>query len=75
MKVLIVDGVKEERARLVEAFFTSPEIVVVGAVARLHTALHALGEDPPDVVVTDNNLGDDHATLRVAARDRGVLVR
>ena len=69
MKVLIVDGAKDERARLVEAFYHSSEIVIVGAVARLHTALHALGEDPPDVVVTDNNLGDDHAAhLIVAAR-------
>lgn len=70
MKVLIVDGAKDERARLVDAFYHSPDIVVVGAVSRLHTALHALGEDPPDVVVTDNNLGEDHhaAHLIVAAR-------
>jgi signal transduction histidine kinase len=69
MKVLIVDGAKDERARLVDAFYHSQEIVIIGAVARLHTALHALGEDPPDVVVTDNNLGDDHAAhLIVAAR-------
>ncbi len=69
MKVLIVDGTKDERARLVEVFFHSPELVVVGAVARLHTALHALREDLPDVIITDNNLGDDHAVhLIVAAR-------
>jgi signal transduction histidine kinase len=73
MKVLIVDGAKDERARLVEAFYHSPEIVVVGAVARLHTALHALGEDPPDVVVTDNNLGDDHAAHLIVAARRCVL--
>jgi signal transduction histidine kinase len=73
MKVLIVDGAKDERARLVDAFFHSPEIVVVGAVSRLHTALHALGEDPPDVVVTDNNLGDDHAAHLIVAARRCVL--
>jgi len=73
MKVLIVDGAKDERARLVEAFYHSTEIVVVGAVARLHTALHALGEDPPDVVVTDNNLGDDHAAHLIVAARRCVV--
>jgi len=73
MKVLIVDGARDERARLVEAFYHSPEIVVVGAVARLHTALHALGEDPPDVVVTDNNLGDDHAAHLIVAARRCVV--
>jgi len=73
MKVLIVDGAKNERARLVEAFFHSPDIVVVGAVARLHTALHALGDDPPDVVVTDNNLGDDHAAHLIVAARRCVV--
>jgi signal transduction histidine kinase len=73
MKVLIVDGAKDERARLVDAFFHSPEIVVVGAVSRLHTALHALGEDPPDVVVTDNHLGDDHAAHLIVAARRCVV--
>jgi signal transduction histidine kinase len=73
MKVLIVDGAKDERARLVDAFYHSSDIVVVGAVARLHTALHALGEDPPDVVVTDNNLGDDHAAHLIVAARRCVI--
>jgi signal transduction histidine kinase len=73
MKVLIVDGAKDERTRLVEAFHHSPGVVVVGAVASLHTALHALGEDPPDVVVTDNTLGDDHAAHLIVAARRCVV--
>jgi signal transduction histidine kinase len=73
MKVLIVDGVKEERARLVDAFFHSPDIVVVGAVSRLHTALHALGDNPPDVMITDNSLGDDHAAHLIVAARRCVV--
>lgn len=73
MKVLIVDGVKEERARLVDAFGHSPDVVVVGAVARVQTALHALSEHPPDVVVSDNRLGDDHAASLIVATRRCVL--
>ena len=73
MKVLIVDSVKDERARLVEALYRSSEIVVVGAVGRLHTALHALGENPPDVIVTDCALGDDHAVHLIAAARRCVV--
>jgi signal transduction histidine kinase len=73
MKILIVDDSKEERARLVDAFNRSTEYVVVGAVARLHTAFHALGESPPDVVVTDVILGDDHATHLIMAARRCVV--
>jgi signal transduction histidine kinase len=71
MKVLIVDAVKDERAKLVDVFCAcSKEIVVIGAVARLHMALHALADNPPDVVVTDSTLGDEHAVHLITAARR-----
>lgn len=71
MKVLIVDGSKSERTRLVDAFCQITNVVVIGAVARLHTALHALGQSAPDVLVTDSRIGDgEDATMLVAAARR-----
>lgn len=70
MKVLIVDGSKAERTRLVDSFCEITNVVVIGAVARLHTALHALGQSAPDVLVTDSRIGDgeDATPLVTAAR-------
>jgi signal transduction histidine kinase len=70
MKLLIVDGSKEERRRLVTAFGDLTNVVVIGAVSRLHTALHAIGQSLPDVLVTDVRLGDDEDALALVAAAR-----
>lgn len=58
MKVLIVDGSKQSRRDTVEALAQLTNVVVQGAVANLRTALHALADASPDVVVTDAGLPD-----------------
>jgi signal transduction histidine kinase len=58
MKVLIVDGSKESRRDTVEALTQLTNVVILGAVANVRTALHALADAPPDVVVTDAKLPD-----------------
>ncbi|HEY5937391.1 MAG TPA: response regulator [Kofleriaceae bacterium] len=71
MKLLIVDGSKDERARLVTAFCDITNVIVIGAVSRLHTALHAIGQSLPDILITDVRLGDDEdATALIAAARR-----
>jgi signal transduction histidine kinase len=70
MRVLIVDASREERQRVVAALCELTNIVVVGAVARLHGALYALADTIPDVIVTDSELADDHAADLIAAVQR-----
>ena len=56
MKVLIVDGSKERRRDTVEALAQLTNVVIQGAVANVRTALHALADAPPDLVITDIQL-------------------
>jgi signal transduction histidine kinase len=63
MKVLIVDGNKEHRREMVQALGDLTNVVIVGAVANLRTALYALAEAPPDVVVTGATLPDGDSAL------------
>jgi len=70
MKLLIVDGSRDERTRLVDAFCELTNVVVIGAVARLHTALHALGQSSPDVMITDVRLGDDEDAVGLISAAR-----
>jgi len=58
MKVLIVDGSKTSRRDTVEALTQLTNVVILGAVANVRTALHALADAPPDVVVTEATLPD-----------------
>lgn len=70
MKLLIVDGSRDERAKLVKEFCELTNVVVIGAVSRLHTALHALGQSLPDILVTDVRLGDDEDAIALIAAAR-----
>jgi signal transduction histidine kinase len=73
MKVLIVDGSKESRRDTVEALTQLTNVVILGAVANAKTALHALADAPPDVVVTDAMLPDgdgEHLVERIKRLER-----
>lgn len=73
MKVLIVDGSKESRRDTVEALTQLTNVVILGAVANARTALHALADAPPDVVVTDAMLPDgdgEHLVERIRRLER-----
>src|ERR1051325_4446214 len=52
MKVLIVDGSKQRRQELVETLGDLTNVTVQGAVADVRTALLAVADASPDVVVT-----------------------
>jgi signal transduction histidine kinase len=58
MKVLIVDGSRENRRDTVDALGQLTNVVVLGAVANVRTALHALADAHADVVITDAELPD-----------------
>lgn len=73
MKVLIVDGSKESRRDTVEALTQLTNVVILGAVANARTALYALADAPPDVVVTDAQLPDgdgEHLVERIKRLER-----
>jgi signal transduction histidine kinase len=70
MKLLIVDGSRDERTRLMSAFCDLTNVVVIGAVSRLHTALHAIGQSSPDILVTDVRLGDDEDAVALISAAR-----
>jgi len=79
MKVLIVDGSKERRRDLTEALADLNNVVVQGAVPDVRSALAALTQTSPDVVVTGVTLPDGDGTylverIRGMARTPAVIV-
>ncbi|HEY5951859.1 MAG TPA: ATP-binding protein [Kofleriaceae bacterium] len=58
MKILIVDGSKEQRSHLVEVLGEVTNVVIQGAVADMRTALSVVVEASPDVIVTGDALPD-----------------
>lgn len=62
MKVLIVDGSKQKRHDLVEALAELTNVVVQGAVSHVRTALSAVADASPDVIVTGVVLPDGEGT-------------
>ena len=80
MKILIVDGSREQRLHWVEVLGAVTNVVIQGAVADMQSALHAVVEASPDVVVTGTALSDgDGAQLienvrRLARRPSFVVV-
>jgi len=62
MKVLIVDGSKDRRRDLTMALADLSNIVIQGAVPDVRSALAALAETTPDVVLTDVTLPDGDGT-------------
>lgn len=79
MKVLIVDGSKDRRRELTEILADLHNVVVQGAVSDVRTALRAVVEVGPDVVITDVTLPDGDGTylierIRKMARMPSVVV-
>jgi signal transduction histidine kinase len=79
MKILVVDGSKDDRKDVVDAFGDLTNFVVQGAVGDLQGALRALERDIPDVVITEAKLPDGSAVdllaaLRRFARQPAVVV-
>jgi signal transduction histidine kinase len=71
MKVLIVDGSKERRRDLTLALAELTNVVIQGAVPDVRSALSALAEISPDVIVTDVTLPDGDGTYLIE-RIRGL---
>ncbi|HEX5057719.1 MAG TPA: ATP-binding protein [Kofleriaceae bacterium] len=69
MKILIVDGSREQRLHLVQVLGAVTNIVIQGAVSDMRSALHAVVEASPDVIVTGAALPDgDGAELIASVR-------
>ena len=62
MKVLIVDGSREKRHDLVEALGELTNVVIQGAVPDVRSALEAVADAKPDVVVTGVQFPDGEGT-------------
>lgn len=62
MKVLIVDGSKETRHGLVSVLGELTNVVIQGAVSHVRSALRAIADASPDVVVTGTTLTDGDGT-------------
>jgi len=79
MRVLIVDGVKERRRDLAVALTELDQVVVQGAVGDVRSALLALAETNPDVLITNVTLPDGDGTylierMRALTRSPAVIV-
>jgi signal transduction histidine kinase len=72
MKVLVVDGCKEQRREVVEALLDLTNVIVYGAVGSVKEAMRVITSDPPDLVVTEDELPDGRgADLCAAAQAAG----
>ena len=69
MRVLVVDASREQRHRIVLSLCELKNVVVVGAVGGIRSALYALAETAPDVMVMDSEL-EDHGPDLIAASQR-----
>jgi signal transduction histidine kinase len=65
MKVLIVDGSREQRSGLVSALGELTNVVIQGAVSHVRSALRAIADASPDVVVTSTTLTDGDGTALI----------
>ncbi len=69
MKILIVDGSRDQRLHLVQVLGAVSNVVILGAVADMRSALHAVVEASPDVIVMGDVLPDgDGAELIASVR-------
>jgi signal transduction histidine kinase len=79
MRILIVDGAKERRRDLTAVLTELDNVVVQGAVADVRSALQAVAETMPDVVITNVTLPDGDGTylierVRALTRTPAVIV-
>ncbi len=62
MRILIVDGSRDQRLHLVQALVAVTNVVIQGAVPDMRSALEAVVETSPDVIVTGAALPDGDGT-------------
>jgi signal transduction histidine kinase len=80
MRVLVVEASHEDRRAIVDALLPLEQIAVQGAVADVRSALRAIAQEAPDVVVTGTELADGsgieliEAAQKVARPPRIVVV-
>lgn len=67
MRVLVVDGEKRDRQAIVEALVEMDGVAVQGAVPDVQSALRAIAECAPDIVVTGTSLADAEGMQLVEA--------
>ena len=67
MRVLVVDASRDQRERIVTSLCELTNVVVVGAVSGVRSALYALAETTPDVLVMNC---DDRGPELIAASQR-----
>lgn len=67
MRVLVVDASRDQRQRIVTSLCELTNVVVVGAVSGVRSALYALAESTPDVLVMNC---DDRGPELIAASQR-----
>ena len=58
MRVLVVEASHDDRRAIVDALLPLEQIAVQGAVADVRSALRAIAQEAPDVVVTGTELAD-----------------
>jgi two-component system NtrC family sensor kinase len=66
MRILIVDGSRERRAELVQILSAVTNVVVSGAVSDMRSALYAVADAKPDVIVTGSELPDGDGAELIA---------
>jgi signal transduction histidine kinase len=80
MRVLVVEASHEDRRAIVDALLPLEQIAVQGAVADVRSALRAIAQEAPDVVVTGTELADGsgieliEAAQKIARPPRIVVV-
>jgi signal transduction histidine kinase len=70
MRVLVVEASHEDRRAIVDALLPLEQIAVQGAVADVRTALRAIAQESPDVVVTGTELADGSGIELIEAAQR-----
>ena len=75
MRILIVDGSRDQRRHLVQALGAVTNVVIQGAVADMRSALEAVVEVSPDVIVTGAALPDGDGTQLIESVRRTIWTR
>lgn len=70
MRVLVVEASHEDRRAIVDALLPLEQIAVQGAVADVRSAMRAIAQESPDVVVTGTELADGSGIELIEAAQR-----
>jgi signal transduction histidine kinase len=70
MRVLVVEASHDDRRAIVDALLPLEQIAVQGAVADVRSAMRAIAQETPDVVVTGTELADGSGIELIEAAQR-----